>query len=195
MKALARISLVKTAQNQLIKRSSYLSSTTTSNDDDKKSHNNSMIPAAALFAGTAITTAGGYTLDPTTITILANAPLAAFGLVQVSGLAPIRYIINNKDTGKLSPLPFVSLYTNCANWTLYGYLQSDQTILIANAVGTVVGLIYTGLFYSNTKMNMMPYFAGSTAILGTMLSSPIWAGMEMSPQILGILYIHPSIYV
>ena len=151
---------------------------------------------AASAAAAASLTPAGYAISPTGVLVLSNLPLAAFAFVQASGIAPIRQILKDKDTGDFSPFPFVSLYTNCAIWSLYGVLQSDQTILIANIAGTVMGLIYTGIFAANTKTSMMKYFAGSSGILGIFLSSPFWAqsvGMD-APTILGTHYLH-TIYL
>ena len=46
----------------------------------------------SLGAAALVTTAGGYTLSPTMITILSNAPLAAFAFVQASGIINLSYI-------------------------------------------------------------------------------------------------------
>ena len=86
------------------------------------------------------------------------------------GFAPIRQILREKQTGELSPFSFISLYTNCAIWTLYGSLTSDQTILIANVAGVIAGLSYTYLFAKYTHMSMMKYYVGSVGIMGALLS-------------------------
>jgi len=58
----------------------------------------------------------------------------------------MKEIIANKSTGKLNPLPFVSLAGNCVIWSLYGYLQSDMTVLLPNATGLAFGCLYTAIF-------------------------------------------------
>jgi len=147
-----------------------------SNDDRKDSK---QVPFAA-FAATAAAVAtpltpAGYAIPPVGVTVLSNLPLAAFFYVQLSGLSPIRQILKDKATGELSPFPFISMITNCAIWTLYGVLQSDQTIIVANAMGVVAGAAYTAIFAKHTHQSMMKYYAGSGAILATFLSSPMWA--------------------
>ena len=136
--------------------------------------NKSHVMLAATAAAASLTPAG-YAISPLGVTVLSNLPLAAFAFVQVSGLSPIRQILKDKATGDLSPFPFVSLYTNCAIWSLYGVLQSDQTIIIANFAGTVVGAAYTLLFARYTDQNMMKFYVGSGALLATFLSSPVWS--------------------
>lgn len=109
---------------------------------DEQSLDKNVIPtamysaSASLLAATAVVTAGGYSMAPALITVVSGAPLLAFAYVQASGLSPILKIVADKGTGDFSPLPFISLFTNCAVWGLYGVLTSDQTILVANAAGS-----------------------------------------------------------
>lgn len=137
-------------------------------------------------------TPAGYAIPAAGVTILSNLPLAAFAFVQASGISPIRQILKDKDTGNFSPFPFISLYTNCAIWSLYGILQNDQTIMIANVAGTIAGLIYTGIFAMNTKQSMMKYYVGSSALMGIFLSSPIWAASVglTAPTVLGMILLY-----
>lgn len=181
MKALQKLTLKPFGNRSTLKSAAqYFTLSKDKNESEK-----SKLPYIPLLSSSAIaasstpnlvTTAAGYTMSPIMVTALANAPLLAFAFVQAAGLDPIKQILKKKDTGKLSPLPFLSLFTNCANWSLYGYLVDDPTILIANVIGTIFGGIYTGIFWKNTQMNMLPYFIGSSAILSVMLSSPIWLG-------------------
>lgn len=140
--------------------------------------------ALSIVPGMTIT-AAGYTLSSTTITLLSNAPLLAFALVQASGISPIVNIVQNKRTDNLSPFPFVSLYTNCFIWTLYGYLNHDATVLYANGAGIIAGLIYTGIFAKYTHISMLKYYAGSIAILAPMLTSHLWLDTSNAIQLLG----------
>ena len=164
----------------------------TSKDEDDKSElkiKNTLFAAGAA----ASLTPAGYAISPVGVTVLSNAPLMAFAFVQISGLSPIRQILKDKETGDLSPFPFISLYTNCAIWSLYGILQSDQTIIVANLAGCVAGVAYTAIFAKYTNQNMMKFYAGSGALLATFLSSPFWSQQMMgieAAQVLGIKYIH-----
>eukprot|EP01083_Nonionella_stella_P274331 931090_1 len=184
MKALRRISLkprfLSLTPTTAIKHSlSKTNLTLTKQDDDNNmtpnNINKSHIMLAASAAAAVALTPAGYAIPPIGVTVLSNLPLCAFAFVQASGLSPLRQIFKEKATGDLSPFPFISLYTNCAIWTLYGILQQDQTILIANIAGTIVGAVYTGMFAKYTHVSMMKYYVGSGAILGLFLSSPMWA--------------------
>merc|ERR1712013_307689 len=129
------------------------------------------------IAAAASLTPAGYAISPLGVTVLSNLPLAAFAFVQASGMSPIRQILKDKATGELSPFPFVSLFTNCSIWSLYGYLQTDQTILVANIAGVVAGTAYTAIFAQHTHQSMSKYYLGSGALLATFMSSPVWAPM------------------
>lgn len=171
-----------------------ISLSSTVENRDAKNNNNSNISkylmgASGIVSQVAttplITTASGYTMSPLTITMISNAPLLAFSLVQLSGLAPIRQIMKEGKTGELSPFPFVSLYTNCAIWELYGILNNDPTIKVANLAGVVLGLAYTAIYSRYTQQSMMPYYLGSSSLLAVMLTSPFWLSTENSIQLLG----------
>ena len=60
--------------------------------------------------------------------------------MQGSSVRTALSILHEKSVGQLSPIPFVSLLTNCVIWTYYGALRSDMSVLIPNAVGVLSGL-------------------------------------------------------
>lgn len=160
-------------------------------DKNNKNNNSTMkylLSTAALSSqavGLSVTTASGYTMSPLMVTAISNAPLLAFGFVQLSGIAPIRQVLKEGKTGELSAFPFVSLYTNCAIWELYGILNDDYTIKVANLAGIVLGLSYTAIYSRYASQSMMPYYVGSSSLLGIMLTSPYWLSIENSIQLLG----------
>lgn len=65
--------------------------------------------SAASVAATAalVTTAGGYSLSPTMVTVISNAPLAAFAFVQASGIVSLCVFFFF--------FKFTSLHPNCTN--------------------------------------------------------------------------------
>lgn len=67
-------------------------------------------------------------------------------LMQAAALGTARHFLLTKTTGKLSVLPYLSLFTNCFLWSYYGLLVEDLSILIANGSGVLAGLISTFLF-------------------------------------------------
>jgi len=106
-------------------------------------------------------------VSPVVKQFLAIAPPACFFFLQTSGLKTVSLIKKAKKTGDLSPLPFVSLYTNCIVWSLYGFLQNDMTVMLPNVSGALFGLYYTYVYHKyNTGPSLAPYYFGSTAIIG-----------------------------
>lgn len=59
--------------------------------------------------------------------------------MQASSVRTALTIIADKSVKSLSPIPFVSLLTNCVIWTFYGFLRKDNTVLIPNAAGVLSG--------------------------------------------------------
>ena len=69
--------------------------------------------------------------------LLATAPSVCFFLLQLSSIDTMKQILRNKSTGSLSPMPFVSLLTNCVVWSLFGVLRSDPAVLFPNFSGVL----------------------------------------------------------
>lgn len=97
--------------------------------------------------------------------ILATAGPLFFMSMQVSYLQTAMNIYHNKSDLQLSPLPFVSLLTNCAVMSLYGLLKSMNTVLIPNFTGLISGIICTVLFQMYTKETKKEIFILSVLIL------------------------------
>jgi solute carrier family 50 (sugar transporter) len=76
----------------------------------------------------------------------------------------IAEIRRTQTTGQLSPLPFVSLLTNCLVWATYGVLGSDMTVLAPNISGILLGAYYTATFAKYSKESMLPKLAVTGAI-------------------------------
>ncbi len=66
-------------------------------------------------------------------------PLCFIGL-QASSFHTAINILKMRSVGQLSAIPFLSLLVNCVVWSLYGYLRSDNSVLLPNASGTLVSL-------------------------------------------------------
>lgn len=98
--------------------------------------------------------------------VLTVAPPLAFFSLQLSGLKTVREIKRTGAVGALDPLPFVSLYTNCLVWSLYGGLLGDLTVLLPNLTGAMFGLYYTSVYRRYAERSLLPYYAGSGAIVG-----------------------------
>lgn len=85
------------------------------------------------------------------LSLAAYLPILAYLAFQFSGIPSVLEIWRQKSTGSKSPLTFVMLYVNGYIWTAYGVFAADWTVLISNATSIVLGLLYSGLFYSQIK--------------------------------------------
>eukprot|EP00484_Ammonia_sp_Unknown_P022617 CAMPEP_0197025486 /NCGR_PEP_ID=MMETSP1384-20130603/5807_1 /TAXON_ID=29189 /ORGANISM="Ammonia sp." /LENGTH=217 /DNA_ID=CAMNT_0042454019 /DNA_START=24 /DNA_END=677 /DNA_ORIENTATION=+ len=109
-------------------------------------------------------------------------PLLAYFGVQASGIPTIRKIINEKSTKSENPLMFVMLVVNGFVWACYGILAAESVVLISNATGVILGIIYCAIFYQfcPNKQQMFKLIQASFAIitilfLFTFFSEPLFA--------------------
>ena len=73
------------------------------------------------------------------VSALRIAGPAFFLGLQGASINTARGIVARQELGGLSPLPFLSLFTNCIVWGLYGFLKKDNTVLIPNCIGVLSG--------------------------------------------------------
>ena len=48
-----------------------------------------------------------------------------------------------KNLGALNPLPFAFTFANCVGWLHYGFVCRNHYVFWSNALGCVLGLLYT----------------------------------------------------
>jgi len=94
-----------------------------------------------------------------------------FMSMQVSYLNTSYKIYIKKQVGGLSPIPFLSLMTNSAVWSLYGSLKSDETIFVPNATGLIAGFICTVIYHHNSTLGIPGhlYFISASIIIFTII--------------------------
>eukprot|EP00898_Chlorokybus_atmophyticus_P001317 jgi/Chlat1/2186/Chrsp17S02748 len=132
----------------------------------------------SVTAAAAAATNLGPALSPLAVQVLSVLPPACFLFMQLSGFKTVAQIKADRSVGNLSPLPFVSLATNCLVWTLYGVLKSDLTVLAPNVSGLLFGTYYTYVFATNSSQSLNKYYAGAAGVaaaaagMATMLSAP-----------------------
>lgn len=73
-------------------------------------------------------------------------------------------ITDNKSTGSLSPLPFVSLFTNSFVWSLYGVLKMDSTVLVPNCCGVLASLYCILAFHKHAVLKPNKLYIGAIII-------------------------------
>lgn len=100
--------------------------------------------------------------------VLAVAGPIFFMSMQLSFLQTASKILTKRSDCKLSPLPFVSLVTNCIVMTMYAYLRSNATIFVPNFSGLIVGIVCTIAYQTFTEETKKGVFLISGLII-------IWA--------------------
>lgn len=90
---------------------------------------------------------------PLTLTvILQTAGPCLFLALQVSCILVANEIFRMKTVKKLSSVPFVSLLACGFYWSLYGWLKSDLTIFIPNAVSIGTGSYCMWVYYVHSSL-------------------------------------------
>jgi solute carrier family 50 (sugar transporter) len=112
-------------------------------------------------------------LSPAVVSGLRVAGPAFFLGMQGSSVLTARGILEDKSVGQLSPLPFVSLLTNCIIWSFYGLLRKDSTVLVPNAIGIVSGLGCVLAYQKHAPSFPTTLYAGASLIVlvSTLLAS------------------------
>jgi solute carrier family 50 (sugar transporter) len=73
-------------------------------------------------------------------------PLLFVGM-QGSSLYTAWLILQQHGTGKLSPIPFGSLFANCFIWSLYGRMEFNPSVLYPNMSGLFVATFCLVIFH------------------------------------------------
>ena len=93
--------------------------------------------------------------------------------MQGSSVLTARGILEDRSVGALSPLPFLSLLTNCIIWSYYGLLRKDNTVLVPNAIGVLSGLGCVLSYQKYSPSTPHKLYAGAAFIVfvATLLAS------------------------
>jgi solute carrier family 50 protein (sugar transporter) len=127
-------------------------------------------------------------VDSSTFSMIIDSALRVAGPIfflglQLSTVQTAAKLYADKSVGQLSPLQFVSLFTNCVIWSLYGILKTDKTVLYPNAIGVFAGLFSTLVYQKFTLKSIFPYYfvSGAIALYSLFLLS------ENNSQMLGMM--------
>jgi MtN3 and saliva related transmembrane protein len=71
--------------------------------------------------------------------------LAAAGLTTLANVPQVRKAWLTKETDDLSLTMTITLATGLGLWVVYGFLQSDYVIVLANAIAAGLAIILTVL--------------------------------------------------
>ena len=86
------------------------------------------------------------------VTALQFAGPIFFLTLQLSSIFTAIEITKSKSCGPLSPLPFISLFTNSFVWSLYGLLKMDSTVFIPNSCGVMASLYCILAFHKHAQV-------------------------------------------
>lgn len=80
-------------------------------------------------------------------------PIMFMGM-QVTSWLTAQTIYRTRSVGQLSIFPFVSMWTNCFLWSLYGLLRNDYTVLVPNFAGAITGLGCAWIYHNAANEEM-----------------------------------------
>eukprot|EP01041_Mallomonas_annulata_P001918 gene1918-3726_t len=98
-------------------------------------------------------------------------PVLFLGM-QVGYLQTASQIAKEKSVGKRSPIPNLALVTNCAVWTMYGFLTKRKTLYIPNTLGVITGLVCTTVFHRFSEKELIPlyFISGFLSLVSLLLA-------------------------
>ena len=80
--------------------------------------------------------------------MIATTVVPACGAVLANGMflaswPAVAQARTSKQLGALNPLPFAFTFANCLGWLHYGFVCRNHYVFWSNALGCVLGLLYT----------------------------------------------------
>ena len=80
--------------------------------------------------------------------VIATTVVPACGAVLANGMflaswPAVAQARTSKQLGALNPLPFAFTFANCLGWLHYGFVCRNHYVFWSNALGCVLGLLYT----------------------------------------------------
>jgi len=80
--------------------------------------------------------------------VIATTVVPACGAVLANGMflaswPAVAQARTSKNLGALNPLPFAFTFANCVGWLHYGFVCRNHYVFWSNALGCVLGLLYT----------------------------------------------------
>ncbi|KAK7110212.1 sugar transporter SWEET1-like [Littorina saxatilis] len=84
------------------------------------------------------------------VDIFGAAASASSILCQLVGLQICVQIVRKGGTDLVSPVPFIAFFISACLWMKYGLLQNNSNLVLTNAAGAFLQLLYIFIFYSYT---------------------------------------------
>jgi len=83
--------------------------------------------------------------------LLSNCCLVVTIAMFSSGIPECLQMRKEKSTGNVAYLPYLMTCVNCVAWMSYGKLNGNMTLIMVNAVGATLQIIYLAVFLSVAK--------------------------------------------
>lgn len=80
------------------------------------------------------------------------ATVSTIGLF-LSGISLCQKVRKQGDTKDVTMAPFLITSANCAFWLKYGLLRDDSTLVVVNATGLFLEIVYLAYYYSYTGIS------------------------------------------
>jgi len=80
------------------------------------------------------------------------ATVSTIGLF-LSGISLCQKVKKQGDTKDVTMAPFLITSANCAFWLKYGLLRADSTLIVVNATGFFLEMVYLTYYYSYTGIS------------------------------------------
>mmetsp|Transcript_7753 Transcript_7753/g.12532 ORF Transcript_7753/g.12532 Transcript_7753/m.12532 type:complete len:247 (+) Transcript_7753:210-950(+) len=131
----------------------------------------------------------GYDLGPQLTWFLSvSPPASAIGCFVVPGIT-ILQMYRAKTTFSVPVLPFLSMATQCIVWLVYGFLKADNTLIVPNVIGAILGSAYClvyNRYFPEPKRGLYTQFGIALGILGAVAVMLFTFPLTIATAIIGL---------
>lgn len=103
---------------------------------------------------------------------------------------PVVDILRKKQHDNIIPiLPYLSMAVQCLAWSIYGGLIDSPSVLAPNAVGCVLGWIYTGVYhcYSTNRKELHTVELAGAVCLFIIIILAVALPIQLATEVIGYL--------
>lgn len=119
--------------------------------------------------------------------LLQVLPPVAAQVVFLAPMQTMREFKRNGTTGGVSPLPYTAMALNGYLWTIYGGLNNDPTIMLANVSGFILGTYYMSTYatYRPKDVSMTPHYAVGATVMSAAALAAVALPVETAIPLIG----------
>jgi len=108
------------------------------------------------------------------------ATVSTIGLF-LSGISLCQKVKKQGDTKDVTMAPFLITSANCAFWLKYGLLRADSTLIVVNATGFFLELVYLTYYYSYTGISSRRTVTKQILAFYFLFSAVFYWGVYLTP--------------